>query len=339
MVGPIEKLTAGAEKIAAGNFGNKLLVESTDEIGILTGTFNEMAGVLQTTLDAVENERNKLDTLFLHMTDGVVAFDHQSKLIHCNPAATAMAAVAATGGQVLIKNIIPKHMDCITAKLLEMGVDVEEQEDTLLVRRTRRLQKANVKTMTLFDALEALYEKYGNYAEKTYNLVMPGLDGLADMAKLMNSLRDNPPAEIGGDRVVARKDYSDGTVTDCVSGAQSAMNRDVMIALDFPTKAETLAFLNQFTEEKPFVKIGMEVDLDVLGYIDPDITVNVIRNGIRVAKKHLELPHRLVNIIHCKNPRCITVAEPQLDAIFLLSDPEKRTYRCAYCEAEKQRKL
>jgi len=90
MVGPIEKLTAGAEKIAAGNFGNKLLVESTDEIGILTGTFNEMAGVLQTTLDAVENERNKLDTLFLHMTDGVVAFDHQSKLIHCNPAATAM---------------------------------------------------------------------------------------------------------------------------------------------------------------------------------------------------------------------------------------------------------
>ena len=90
MVGPIEKLTAGAEKIAAGNFGNKLLVESTDEIGILTGTFNEMAGVLQTTLDAVENERNQRGTLFLHRTDGVVAFDHQGKLIHCNPAATAM---------------------------------------------------------------------------------------------------------------------------------------------------------------------------------------------------------------------------------------------------------
>lgn len=90
MVVPIEKLTTGAEKIAAGDFGSKLLVESTDEIGILTGTFNEMAGVLQSTLDAVENERNKLDTLFLHMTDGVVAFDHQGGLIHCNPAATAM---------------------------------------------------------------------------------------------------------------------------------------------------------------------------------------------------------------------------------------------------------
>ena len=93
--------------------------------------------------------------------------------------------------------------------------------------------------------------------------------------------------------------------------------------------------------KKDIIKIDspMEVDLDVLGYIDPDITVNVIRNGVRVAKKHLELPHKLVNIIHCKNPRCITVAEPQLDAIFLLSDSEKRTYRCAYCEAEKQRKL
>lgn len=90
MVGPIEKLTAGAERVASGNFNSALPVESTDEIGILTGTFNEMAGVLQATLAAVENERNKLDTLFLHMTDGVVAFDHAGRLIHCNPAATDM---------------------------------------------------------------------------------------------------------------------------------------------------------------------------------------------------------------------------------------------------------
>ncbi len=90
MVGPIEKLTAGAERVAAGNFDSALPVESTDEIGILTGTFNEMAGVLQSTLAAMENERNKLDTLFLHMTDGVVAFSHDGRLIHCNPAATSM---------------------------------------------------------------------------------------------------------------------------------------------------------------------------------------------------------------------------------------------------------
>jgi len=87
MVDPIETLTAGAERMAAGDFVTALPVESTDEIGVLTGTFNEMAGVLQATLAAVENERNKLDTLFLHMTDGVVAFDHRGVLIHCNPAA------------------------------------------------------------------------------------------------------------------------------------------------------------------------------------------------------------------------------------------------------------
>ena len=91
---------------------------------------------------------------------------------------------------------------------------------------------------------------------------------------------------------------------------------------------------------KDIIKIDspMEVDLDVLGYIDANITVNIIRNGKRVEKKHLELPKKLVNIIHCKNPRCITVAEPQLDAIFLLSDAEKHTYRCAYCDTAKDKR-
>ena len=77
--------------------------------------------------------------------------------------------------------------------------------------------------MTLFDALEKLYEKYGHYAEKTYNLVMPGLDGLKDMAQLMKNLRENPPAEISGVKVVTRKDYTDGSVVDCAPGAKSAM--------------------------------------------------------------------------------------------------------------------
>ena len=77
--------------------------------------------------------------------------------------------------------------------------------------------------MTLFDALEALYEKYGYYAEKTHNLVMPGLDGLKDMANLMKSLRENPPKEISGVKVAAYKDYKTGTVTDAETGAQSTM--------------------------------------------------------------------------------------------------------------------
>lgn len=79
------------------------------------------------------------------------------------------------------------------------------------------------KGMTVLDAYQALCEKHGYYGEKTHNLVMPGLDGLADMAKLMKDLRENPPAEIGGVKVAQFKDYSDGSVVDCATGAKSTM--------------------------------------------------------------------------------------------------------------------
>ena len=97
---------------------------------------------------------------------------------------------------------------------------------------------------------------------------------------------------------------------------------------------------SEHMEKKDIIKINspMDLDLDVLGYIDSNITVNIIRDGRRVEKKHLELPQKLVNVIRCKNPRCITVAEPQLDAVFLLSDPAKHVYRCAYCDTAKGKK-
>lgn len=87
---PIERLTNSAERMAAGDFSSRISVESNDEIGILTTTFNEMSDVLQTTLEEVKNERNKLDTLFLHMTDGVVAFARDHTIIQYNPAAAQM---------------------------------------------------------------------------------------------------------------------------------------------------------------------------------------------------------------------------------------------------------
>ena len=92
--------------------------------------------------------------------------------------------------------------------------------------------------------------------------------------------------------------------------------------------------------KKDIIKIDspLELDLKVLGYIDANITVNIIKDGVRVEKKKLELPEKLVNVIHCKNPRCITVAESQLDAIFVLSDADKHTYRCAYCETAYDKK-
>lgn len=90
---------------------------------------------------------------------------------------------------------------------------------------------------------------------------------------------------------------------------------------------------------KDIIKIDelIDLNLEVLGYVDPDITVSIIKDGVKVEKKHLQLPKRLVNVLRCKNPRCITTAESQLPSEFLLSDPVKRTYCCAYCETEYHR--
>ena len=90
LITPIERLTEGAEEVAEGDFSHKIEVDSRDEIGVLTATFNNMAGQLKNTIQEVESERNKLDTLFLHMTDGVVAFSRTGRVIHSNPAAARM---------------------------------------------------------------------------------------------------------------------------------------------------------------------------------------------------------------------------------------------------------
>ena len=98
---PIERLTEGAERVADGDFSHKIEVASRDEIGVLTGTFNDMAQQLKRTLEEVENERNKLGTLFLHMTDGVVAFSRDGSVIQSNPAAERMLgrAIPIGGGE------------------------------------------------------------------------------------------------------------------------------------------------------------------------------------------------------------------------------------------------
>ncbi len=90
MIIPIERLTEGADRVAAGDFGKVIEVESSDEIGVLTTTFNDMAAVLRDTLEEVENERSKLDTLFLHMTDGVISFASDGSILTSNPAASQM---------------------------------------------------------------------------------------------------------------------------------------------------------------------------------------------------------------------------------------------------------
>ena len=88
--------------------------------------------------------------------------------------------------------------------------------------------------------------------------------------------------------------------------------------------------------QKDIIKIGqaMDLDLDVLGFIDPGITVNFVRDGKRVGKKHLSLPEKVVGVIRCRNPRCITSVEQELEQVFVLTDPVKKVYRCLYCETK-----
>ncbi len=85
---------------------------------------------------------------------------------------------------------------------------------------------------------------------------------------------------------------------------------------------------------KDIIKIDedMDIDLDVLGYIDPGITVNVIKDGRLVAKHTLELPQTLTGVVRCRNPRCITSVENGAEAEFYLADRERKIYRCRYCD-------
>ncbi len=90
------------------------------------------------------------------------------------------------------------------------------------------------------------------------------------------------------------------------------------------------------TTKKDIIKIDadIELNLDVIGYVDPQATVNIIKNGVLVEKKSMCLPETLTNVIKCKNPRCITSCEQELDNIFRLTDREHNVYRCIYCEAK-----
>ena len=92
--------------------------------------------------------------------------------------------------------------------------------------------------------------------------------------------------------------------------------------------------------KKDIIKIGtlLDLNLDVLGYLDPGITVNIIRDGKVAERRHLELPQRVVNVIKCKNPRCITSVEREIVHEFKLTDPVKKVYRCIYCEQAANRR-
>lgn len=88
--------------------------------------------------------------------------------------------------------------------------------------------------------------------------------------------------------------------------------------------------------KKDIIKIDADIELntEIIGYVDPDTTVNIIKNGKNVEKKTIELPTRLTNVLSCKNPRCISATEQELPQVFTLADKENRVYRCLYCETK-----
>ena len=102
----------------------------------------------------------------------------------------------------------------------------------------------------------------------------------------------------------------------------------------------TVAILKNVTSRKlgrkDIIKIDreMELDWDLIGYVDPSITVNIIRGGELKEKRKLNLPERIRGVLKCKNPRCITSVEQELPQEFILTDREKRVYRCIYCESQ-----
>lgn len=88
--------------------------------------------------------------------------------------------------------------------------------------------------------------------------------------------------------------------------------------------------------KKDIIKIDSEIHInfDVIGFVAPDATVNIIKDGVLVNKLTLEMPDKLTNVIMCKNPRCITSVEQEIDHVFTLSDKENKIYRCLYCETK-----
>ena len=91
---------------------------------------------------------------------------------------------------------------------------------------------------------------------------------------------------------------------------------------------------SQKTGKKDIIKIDQSIDInfDELGFIDPDCTVNIVKDDRIIEKKKLTLPDKIINVAKCKNPRCITSVEDHLDQIFILTDRENKVYRCKYCE-------
>ena len=135
-------------------------------------------------------------------------------------------------------------------------------------------------------------------------------------------------------------DIRDGIVLDHITAGRGMENYNILHLGELDC---TVAMIKNAERtkmgKKDIIKIGQVIELDysALGYIDPGITVNIIRDGERVQRERLTLPEKIKDIIKCKNPRCITTTEQELEHVFRLANREKAIYRCIYCDSEAPR--
>ena len=129
-----------------------------------------------------------------------------------------------------------------------------------------------------------------------------------------------------------------GIVIDHITAGRGMRIYDLLglDALDVSVALIKNAVSHQTQGKKDIIKIDstMHVNFDVLGFVDPGVTVNIIRDGKLIEKRRIDMPEKLTNVIRCKNPRCITSTERAIDHIFKLTDRVNKVYRCAYCETK-----
>ena len=129
-----------------------------------------------------------------------------------------------------------------------------------------------------------------------------------------------------------------GIVIDHITAGRGMRIYDLLglDALDVSVALIKNAASHASSGKKDIIKIDstMHINFDVLGYVDPGVTVNIIREGKLVDKRRIDMPEKLTNVIRCKNPRCITSTERAIDHVFKLTDRRNKVYRCVYCETK-----